>query len=112
MAGCGNWDQVKAFASWYEDKAKNGEVESEEYRVMETPMIPEASFSLLNEKGEIWYLCGQGQWVEISEDYHTMGTGGDFALGALEAGATEEKALKIAHKYDTMTGHLFTKEKI
>jgi len=112
LAGCGNWDQVKGFVAWYESKALNGEVEGEEPRFLEAPMIAEASFSMLNDRGEIWYLSGQGQWVEISEDHHTMGSGGDFALGALEAGATEEKALKIAHKYDAHTGHLITKSKV
>ena len=114
LAGCGSWDKVKAFVAWYEEKAKRGEVqgEQEEFKPLEPPNIEGTSFIVVNEEGAIFILVDQGQWAEITDDFVAAGSGGDFATGALEAGASPLKAMKIAHKYDTMTGPLIKKESL
>ena len=115
LAGCGNWDKVKAFVAWYEAKAKHGEVITDEekpFHVLEPPNIEGASFITITDKGEMWYMVDNGQWAEICDDYMAMGSGGDFATGAIAAGASPKQAMKIAHQFDAMTGSKVMKKKL
>jgi len=53
-----------------------------------------------------WY----GDWlvpVVVREEYFAIGTGAPFALGAMRAGATVERAIEIAALYDESTGPEF-----
>ncbi len=43
---------------------------------------------------------------EIPEKYYALGSGGNVALGALDAGCTAEEALEIACKRDTFTSKM------
>ena len=115
LAGCGNWDKVKAFVAWYEAKAIAGEVianAEEPNRILEPPNLEGASFITVTDKGEMWYMVDNGQWAEICDDYLAMGSGGDFATGAIAAGASPAQAMKIAHKFDAMTGPNVVKKKL
>ena len=115
LAGCGNWDKVRAFVAWYEAKAKNGDVITDEekpFQVLDPPNVEGASFITVTDKGEMWYMVDNGQWAEICDDFLAMGSGGDFATGAIAAGATPVQAMKIAHNFDAMTGPHIVKKKL
>ena len=115
LAGCGNWDKVKAFVAWYEAKAKAGNIITDEekpFQVLDPPNVEGASFITVTDKGEMWYMVDNGQWAEICDDYLAMGSGGDFATGAIAAGALPVQAMKIAHKFDAMTGSTIVKRKL
>ncbi len=50
-------------------------------------------------------LCWQAPgWVRIVAPYFAMGSGGDYATGAMAFGATSEEAILAAMKHDTSTG--------
>ncbi|AVZ45396.1 hypothetical protein [Escherichia phage vB_EcoM-Ro121c4YLVW] len=40
----------------------------------------------------------------IDEEYYAVGSGSDFALAALDAGATPEQAMEVAKKRDAFSG--------
>lgn len=42
--------------------------------------------------------------IKIEHSLNALGTGREYAIGALEMGATAEEAVKIACKYDTNSG--------
>lgn len=48
-----------------------------------------------------------GGW-SISEPFYTLGSGYQLALGALAMGASAEDAVKVAARFDTMTGGKIT----
>lgn len=43
--------------------------------------------------------------MPISQPFYATGSGGAYAMGALEAGADLKSAIQIAAKYDNATGH-------
>lgn len=42
--------------------------------------------------------------VKVRERYYAIGSGAQYAIGAMDTGATPEKALKVAAKRDGATG--------
>jgi ATP-dependent protease HslVU (ClpYQ) peptidase subunit len=71
------------------------------------------------EEGELFsiLLAVKGEVFEIDEDYsvsrredgiYAIGSGADFALGALMAGATSIRAMEIASSLDVNTSYPFT----
>lgn len=53
--------------------------------------------------GTVTLHC-DGGWFEPYGEYFAVGSGSDYALGALAAGATPEQAMQAAMKHDTGTG--------
>jgi ATP-dependent protease HslVU (ClpYQ) peptidase subunit len=66
----------------------------------------------LADKTTIIVVSRVGVWVETEADVSNvmeegkwaLGSGGDFALGAMHAGATAEQAIEIASRLDVYTG--------
>ena len=85
---------------------------AEGIQVLDPPNTEGASFLTVTDKGEMWYLVDSGQWCELCDDVMAMGSGGDYATGAIAAGASPSKAMKIAHKYDSMTGSTIVRMKL
>jgi hypothetical protein len=54
-----------------------------------------------DETALLWQRLG---WARHKVDAWSMGSGGDLALGAMEAGATPEDAVRFAMKRDIYTG--------
>ena len=53
----------------------------------------------------LWLLTSTGYYQPITgKNFYAIGSGGDYATGALERGATPEQAIAIAKKYDAATG--------
>lgn len=55
-------------------------------------------------EGVLYRYDGNGSPVVCPEGIAAIGTGGDFALGALAAGASLRKAMRIALDMDTKSG--------
>lgn len=55
-------------------------------------------------KPKAYFLSNNCVMHEIEEPFYATGSGGQFALGAIAAGADPIKAIKIAHKFDPGTG--------
>lgn len=47
-------------------------------------------------------------WVKIDAPFYAIGSGAQFAVGAMEMGATPAKAIEIAMKHDSYTGGSIT----
>jgi ATP-dependent protease HslVU (ClpYQ) peptidase subunit len=88
----GNLDAILAVRQWFENGQQG-----------EFPKDENISGVIVNKEG-IWEFFGNGIPYKYPGKYLALGTGSDFALGALEAGADMATALKIAKKLDTHSG--------
>lgn len=59
---------------------------------------------VLYETGDI-SLINQGVEMFIDEPFFAIGSGKEFCMGALAAGASLPQAMRIAARFDTMTGY-------
>lgn len=56
-------------------------------------------------KGRVYEFTGDLSWTRRVDGMYAIGSGREFATGALAAGASIRKALKIAATYDLHTGY-------
>lgn len=68
------------------------------------PKVAELYGLVLTDKGNIYRFNDYTRWLEVREPFAAIGSGGDFALGAMSAGATPKEAIKQAMRYDVYTG--------
>mgnify|MGYP000045880688 FL=1 len=68
------------------------------------PRIRDVEFLMLNDKKEIWHSVDFTNWLQVKEDYFSIGSGSLYALGALATGTTPKEAVKVASKLDPYTG--------
>lgn len=61
------------------------------------------SVLLVSVRGRVYCVNGDGSYARNKNGFYAVGSGSEYALGALEAGATAKQAVKIASKYDTFT---------
>lgn len=54
--------------------------------------------------GVIGYLASDLCWAEDASGIYAVGSGSDYAIGALEAGASVKKAVEVAVKWDLYSG--------
>lgn len=54
--------------------------------------------------GEIGYLSSNLSWVTDSSGVYAVGSGSDYAIGALMAGVSVKRAVEIASQWDLYTG--------
>lgn len=54
-------------------------------------------------RGRIYEITGDAAWTRSRNGRYAIGSGSDYALGALAAGASAKKAVKIAAAYDSGT---------
>jgi hypothetical protein len=74
----------------------------------EFPKLNESLTALiLNPDGTVDWIDEDGEMIRMMTPC-SAGSGGDFATGAMEAGATPEEAVAIAAKRDTGTGGVIT----
>lgn len=59
---------------------------------------------VLTAKGQIFMFDDYTKWLAVNEPYHAIGSGSDYALGAMALGATTKEAVKIASKHDSYSG--------
>lgn len=103
--GSGNCFTIGITKRW----AETGFAESKrpEYGVMfEDPDEYGFSCLVISQDGNtITLIDNEMQPTLILDDYAAVGSGGAFAIGALDAGATVEQALDIACQRDSSTSH-------
>lgn len=93
---CGDADAGEAFIHWWntpEDSDDRHYPKNADFHAL----------ALSEEGGLVWY-GPSGYPVEITDRFHGIGSGSDFALGALHAGADIKQAIKIASKLDANSG--------
>jgi ATP-dependent protease HslVU (ClpYQ) peptidase subunit len=71
---------------------------------MKVPKIKDAEFLALTNKKQIWYSSNFNNWTVFKEPYAAIGSGSQFAIGALSSGLSPKEAIKVATKHDVFTG--------
>lgn len=66
---------------------------------------PSAAVALACQKGKIWLINAIGGWLPVHERKMALGGGFEFAIGAMEAGASAIDAVRIAAKRSTASSH-------
>lgn len=64
----------------------------------------EGATFLVGLKNKLFYICEDYSVLRTNSKIYAMGTGGNWAVGALCAGASIEEAMKIAIKFDINSG--------
>lgn len=59
---------------------------------------------VLKPDGSIWTFNNPRQWMAVNEPYFAIGSGTDYARGAMAHGATAKQAVQTASRYDAFTG--------
>lgn len=91
FAGAGTWTHIDRFMEW----RRGGE--KPEYP-------PDADFDVIElNKNGIWMHDQDLYPFRIKEKVYAIGTGAEYAMGAISMGATPKQALQIAAKYDPDT---------
>lgn len=93
---CGALFDALVFVEWFKDPKKN----------RKPCLSNEADFLALvlrpDRRVELWTANLVPN--EVTEDYYAIGSGGAVAMGAMYCGATAEKAVEAAIKWDGNTG--------
>jgi ATP-dependent protease HslVU (ClpYQ) peptidase subunit len=91
--GAGNLEQIMKMFEWF----KNPDMKPE--------WKFEPDFSILQVSAEgLFYWGTEMIAVPVGMPFYAIGSGANYALGALECGAPPEEAIRIAHKFDPYTG--------
>jgi hypothetical protein len=99
VAGAGYYDQVVEVATWLSSGS------DPEKR----PSIPDSDDSsniLIVDGGGVcyWLTVPYLRPIKIEEPFIAIGSGAEFAMGAMAAGASATRAVEIAAMYDPSTG--------
>lgn len=68
------------------------------------PHVGETFVAILIKQGRVFFMDTNLCPYEIEAPFHAIGSGREFALGAMAAGASAEQAVAIAAQLDTNTG--------
>lgn len=68
------------------------------------PRVKDISGLVLTEGGDIFRFDHYLKWHSVDVPYCAIGSGQDFAMGAMALGASPKEAVKIAMKHDIYTG--------
>lgn len=110
VGGAGRLSSILTFFDWMEQKIKAERLQDElPSLVMETdPEKEDEEFTALvvHPDGEIYLHEGNdpSRAYPIDTDYYSVGSGSDYALAALDAGATPERAMDVAKFRDAYSG--------
>lgn len=75
-------------------------------RSTEKPKVDEHFSALIvDAHGRLWSLEDNLEFVRLKCRYYAIGSGGDFAEGAMAMGASAAEAVRIAAKHDVNTGN-------
>lgn len=102
-AGCGDYDSIVEVVNWLvegSDRNNLPDLVGRNHRG-ESP----ADIIIINDKGSVlWLTWPFLRCVKLAEKKVAYGSGGEFALGAMAAGATAKQAVEIACRLDPYTG--------
>jgi hypothetical protein len=97
LTGCGTYDEILEVATWI---IKFNMDESKR------PEISESNLVIVDRTGVAsWLTVPWLRPVPITEPFIADGSGGAFAIGAMEAGLGAKRAVEIACKYDKSSGN-------
>lgn len=93
FAGCGDLDDLMKYFDWIRDGG-------------DPPSIgAEIAIDVLEVCAEGIFIWGKKfVRLKVSESVYTVGSGAQYAMGAMDAGADPSQAMKIAAKRDLGTG--------
>lgn len=98
LAGAGDYNHIVEVATWIAQGAR------EEAR----PRLPEeqdTEIMMVEPDGSAYWLTWPHmRWVKYNEPFAALGTGSEYALGAMAMGASAKKAVSIAMRFDPYTG--------
>lgn len=95
-ASAGNLSRAQGFLDWFRsgmqgDPPPAGDDDAKSFNYLIDP--------------DGWFLMwGPKGWERTRGDLLTLGSGGEYARGALAMGATPEEAVAVAIQYDTKSG--------
>lgn len=109
IGGAGRLSSVLAFFDWFDTYSNSLSVKSSapEVEIMIPEGINDDDFTglVMFTDGEVFlYEGGKRCYPVFNPNYYAIGSGADWALAALDAGATPEEALEIAKKRDVYSG--------
>lgn len=97
-AGCGDYDNILEIVCWLQEGADRDDM----------PTLPDKNDTdviIIVPSGKVqWLSWPYLRFVELTEERVSFGSGSEFALGAMAAGATAKQAVAIACRYDPHTG--------
>lgn len=64
----------------------------------------ESEAILVEADGSVWTYEGDGVWIPFDGEFIAIGSGSEYAYGAMAAGADAREAVKIAKRFDSMSG--------
>lgn len=95
LAGAGDYSKIIEVAAWLQGEADKPELPDQE----------DTDFLLVDATGHAsWLTWPWLRRVRVTEPFCAIGSGRDFALGAMAAGASAKKAVEIAARFDPSTG--------
>jgi hypothetical protein len=73
------------------------------------PQLKGGEAIVLSADGKIWTFSNPTMWIHVDQPYYAIGSGMNFAMGAMASGASPYEAVRYASKLDPMTGMGVTK---
>lgn len=109
-AGCiggaaGPAPAVEAFCYWIENELVAGVLHAPYFT---TEVEGSVDGLLVTPSGVIWNWCGKGRLFRLNAPFTAVGSGAQIAMGAMAMGASAEKAVEIASRFDVYTGGRIT----
>jgi len=88
----GNADTWGEVVAWFYDTSQKA------------PKCNGIEFLMLNSKHQLFHGTNLRNWMLLPEKHFAIGSGMDFAIGAMTSGKTPLEAVKVASKHDSKTG--------
>jgi len=94
VAGAGTMDQLVEVAAWLQEGGDKPRL----------PDDPESEFIVVRGSEAFWLSWPYLREVRIREPFAALGSGSEYALGALAMGADARTAVAVAAQFDPHTG--------
>lgn len=106
LASAGDVEASEAFYLWYidQERARVGEKTDGDHKDVHYPYNCNFHALALYQDGSLLWYGPKGYPMEVKERFFGIGSGADFALGAMFAGADIKRAVQIANKLDANSG--------
>lgn len=75
------------------------------------PRLRHTELLMLNPEG-LWHSVSLSNWTKVNDPYFSIGSGMQYAMGALASGKSPLEACKVAAKFDKSTGIGFKEFKL
>ena len=97
VGGAGTYTSVLQAVTWISEGADPNN----------KPELDEKDFHLLgcDQLGNFWLAADSLEFMPIEADIHAIGSGGHYAMGAMLAGSTPERAVELACLVDEHSGN-------